>query len=206
MPKQITIVNNATGHVTYEQNVLARPKASKYLAKLLAEVPWKQEHMMLYGRVQQARRRVCAYGDPGVSLGYGGKRTVALPWSATMLKLKRKIEEATGEQFNYVLLNLYENGRDTIGYHADDVTDLAPQSTIASLSLGATRDFLLKPESDEAKASTGGKTRKVTLESGSLLCMGGNTQKHYKHSVPPRKAVLDPRVNATFRQVRNRRV
>lgn len=193
------VLRSACAIVTYHAPLLSAAKASRALAQLLEEVPWERENVVMYGRVHKARRRVCAYGDDGVSYRYAGTRKPARPWTPTLLKLKRKVEAATGQCFNFVLLNRYDNGDDMIGYHADDVRDLRPQSTIASLSLGAERDFFLKPASQAAKAITS-KTVKKRLEHGSLLCMSGNTQTHYKHSVPARRSVTNVRVNATFRQ------
>lgn len=194
-----SILRSPHAEVTYTPDFLPRAKATRYLNKLQHEVPWETERV----RGKEARRKVCSFGDPGVSYRYAGGRKQARPWTPTLEKLRRKVEAATGLSFNYVLLNCYEDGRDYIGYHADDTRDLQQGSTIASLSLGAERDFLLKPSSDEAKAQAL-ETRKVRLAHGSLLCMGGATQQHYKHSVPARPKLTLARVNATWRQVVSR--
>jgi alkylated DNA repair dioxygenase AlkB len=203
MPKQQDLgkqLDNGLAKVTYQKDFLPSLKARRYLVRLVQEVPWERE----YVRGKSARRRVCAYGEPGLSYRYAGGRKQARDWSgsATLQKLRRKVEKATGKSFNFVLLNLYQDGQDRIGYHADDETDLVPNSTIASVSLGAERDFLLKAESAEAKVLTPD-TFKKRLGHGSLLLMEGATQKHYKHAVPARAQQTGTRVNATFRQINN---
>jgi alkylated DNA repair dioxygenase AlkB len=47
-------------------------------------------------------------------------------------------------RFDYVLINYYANGNNYIGYHSDDERDLKSNGVIASLSLGASRDFCFK--------------------------------------------------------------
>jgi len=65
---------------------------------------------------------------------------------------------------------------------------------IASYSIGAERDFILKNK--WTKEST-----TIKLPHNSLLIMGGDTQKNYLHSVPKRKGCREPRVNFTWRQM-----
>jgi alkylated DNA repair dioxygenase AlkB len=100
-----------------------------------------------------------------------------------------------GEVFNGVLLNLYRNGLDTIGYHSDNEIDLTPNSVIASVSLGATRKFQLKSKRD--------KTQKIELDlpHGSLILMYGHCQHDWVHGVPRDKNVQEARINLTFRSV-----
>jgi len=71
---------------------------------------------------------------------------------------------------------------------------LGENTTIASLSLGAERRFLLRHK--ETKL-----TVEVLLQHGSLLVMKGATQTHWLHSVPAAARVLRPRINLTFRTI-----
>ena len=71
----------------------------------------------------------------------------------------------------------------------------APSPVIASLSLGETRTFVMRHKTDRSQ-----KTRKLVLESGSLLLMRGATQRNWLHGVPKEKIPCGPRVNLTFRQ------
>jgi alkylated DNA repair dioxygenase AlkB len=95
-----------------------------------------------------------------------------------------------------VLINLYRNGQDSMGYHADDEPELGPKPTIASVSLGATRRFLLKP-----RRKRSGPPRELALTHGSLLIMGGTTQENFVHGVPKEPKVNGSRLNLTFRYV-----
>jgi alkylated DNA repair dioxygenase AlkB len=191
------ILNNACAKVTYTPNIIGREKGSTYLRRLLKEVPWQPE----VARGRKVGRKVCAFGDTGLSYRYAKGVKKGLPWTPLIEELKALVEDATNEKFNFVLLNLYETGKDGIGYHPDDTRDSGPNTTVASFTLGAERDFLLKPYSAEAAQKGYKETKKVRLAHCSLLCMKGNTQQHYVHCLPPRPKEMEARVNLTFRQL-----
>jgi alkylated DNA repair dioxygenase AlkB len=65
---------------------------------------------------------------------------------------------------------------------------------IASVSLGETRDFVVKHMRTRQR-------HVMPLEHGSLLEMMGETQKVARHSIPKAKKPCGPRINLTFRQV-----
>jgi len=56
--------------------------------------------------------------------------------------LRILVENVTGCKFNFTLVNYYASGDDSISYHSDDERFLGVDPAIASLSLGAKRDFL----------------------------------------------------------------
>jgi len=94
-----------------------------------------------------------------------------------------------------VLLNRYRDGDDGMGWHSDNEPELGPAPVIASLSLGAARRFLLRRRDDHAKKA------EVLLDHGDLLVMGGQTQRHYQHSLPKSARPLAERLNLTFRWI-----
>ncbi|KAK8125503.1 uncharacterized protein PG998_001262 [Apiospora kogelbergensis] len=59
-------------------------------------------------------------------------------------ELRLSAQRATGCEFNFCLVNYYASGADSISFHSDDERFLGPLPAIASFSLGARRDFLLK--------------------------------------------------------------
>ena len=67
-----------------------------------------------------------------------------------------------GVRYNALIINYYATGDDSISYHADDEAFLGPLPNIASLSLGATRDFYLR-----RKAPEGVEVAPATSASGS---------------------------------------
>jgi alkylated DNA repair dioxygenase AlkB len=79
-----------------------------------------------------------------------------------------------------------------MGLHSDDEPELGPDPVVATLSLGATRRFVLKPRKGD-----GG--RALELTHGSLLVMGGRCQALYRHGIPRQPAATGERLSLTFR-------
>ncbi|KFA64142.1 hypothetical protein S40285_00816 [Stachybotrys chlorohalonatus IBT 40285] len=121
--------------------------------------------------------------------------------------LRRSTEAATGCQFNFCLVNYYASGSDSISYHSDDEKFLGPDPAIASFSLGAKRDFLLKhkpvPPKDGEEPLPASKPIKLPLGSGDMILMRGLTQSNWLHSIPKRSGKNEEdggRINITFRK------
>jgi len=94
-----------------------------------------------------------------------------------------------------MLLNLYRDGQDTMGWHSDDEKSLGENPQIASVSLGASRKFVLREKNNRKNKHS------MVLEDGSLLLMLGETQKLWQHSLPRTKVSMNSRINLTFRLV-----
>lgn len=176
-------------------DVLDQPAA--LLAQLQEEIPWEQHRLRLFGREMAAPRLSCWVGDADAVYTYSRVRFEPRPWSPLLSALRRGVAEMAAADFNSVLCNLYRNGNDAMGWHSDDEAELGPQPMIASLSLGATRRFRLRHKRD-AQARL-----EIELPSGSVLLMGGDTQRHYRHDLPRALRVRAARLNLTFRQIRS---
>ncbi|KAI5466627.1 hypothetical protein BGZ63DRAFT_344782 [Mariannaea sp. PMI_226] len=122
-------------------------------------------------------------------------------------ELRRCTEAATGCKFNFCLVNYYASGSDSISFHSDDEQFLGPDPAIASFSLGARRDFLMKHKpakpgiTDQLAASA--KPLKLPLGSGDMVLMRGRTQSNWLHSIPKRTGKNQEdggRINITFRR------
>lgn len=103
------------------------------------------------------------------------------------------------ERPNCCNVNLYEDGMQWVGWHADDEVlfdAVRNDALIMSLSLGQSRCFELHPMDDPQKTTT------MVLENGDLCTMEGLTQKHYRHRVPREEAITGPRINLTWRWIR----
>jgi alkylated DNA repair dioxygenase AlkB len=182
------------------------PQGDAVFQRLLAEVPWKQESLTLYGRTHPIPRLTCWMGDPGCAYTYSGLRNRIEPWISAVEVVRGQVEAATGCRFNSLLLNLYRDGRDAMGWHADDEPELDAARPIASLSLGAARTFRLRPRRRRGERwSEGGQCQPLAFElgHGDLLVMDPPTQEHWEHQVPRRLRLRQPRLNLTFRVVRH---
>lgn len=142
-------------------------------------------------------RLLSYHGDPGTAYRYSGRIHEPRAWSPRLAALRRVVIDLSGVPLNAVLANYYRDGRDAMGYHADDEPGLGPERrdvAIASLSLGAERRFLLKERGS-------GALQRFDLGHGSLLVMRGRTQERYRHALPRTRRPVAPRLNLTFRVV-----
>ena len=93
--------------------------------------------------------------------------------------------------FDTIGLSLYRDGRDSVAFHRDKVLCDRPTATVAILSLGEPRRFLLRPLG-------GGRSRAFHLGWGDLLVMGGACQRTWEHGIP-KAAQAQARMSLVFR-------
>jgi len=164
------------------------------MRQLVDDTEWRQEQITVYGKPYLQPRLSAWHGD--LSYSYSGIRLEPLPWTPVLRQLKQRIEALTDLEFNSVLLNYYRDGSDGMGMHSDDERELGPRPGIASLSLGETRDFVLKHRFRKDI-----ETVKLPLAAGSLLLMQGDTQQFWRHGINKMRRPCGPRMNLTFRKV-----
>jgi alkylated DNA repair dioxygenase AlkB len=174
---------------------LAAPD-TQVLQLLIAEVPWRSEAVMMWGRRAPQPRLTAWYGDEGARYAYSGIELHPLAWTPLLIDIKTRVEQAVGSNFNSVLLNYYRDHHDSIGFHSDDEPELGERPVIASLSLGAERSFVLKHKGSKLVRPV-----HLRLASGSLLLMRGDTQRCWRHGISKESRPRGPRVNLTFRTI-----
>lgn len=176
-------------------SLLNQPECDHLLTDLTQTINWRQDSITIYGRSLPQPRLTAWYGDPGKSYTYSGLTMHPSHWTPTLLELKAKVDALAGVVFNSVLLNLYRDGNDSMGWHSDDEPELGANPVIGSLSLGGTRRFLLRHRFKR------GLKHELELTSGSFLLMQGTTQSYWQHQVPKTKRPVLPRINLTFRVI-----
>jgi alkylated DNA repair dioxygenase AlkB len=188
----ITNILPFDGEGLYYGKILDHAEAEHYFERMLAEIEWRNDEAIIFGRHIITKRKVAWYGNRQYSYTYSKTTRYALPWTTALLELKSRVEKISGTIYNSCLLNLYHDGDEGMAWHSDDEKALGPNSAIGSLSLGATRKFCFKHKQTKQVVS-------ILLESGGLLVMQGSTQKNWLHRLPKAKRVTQPRVNLTFR-------
>lgn len=170
--------------------ILGEASATTTFDEVLGAVEWVQHRLTMFGRLLDEPRLSAWYGDHPYT--YSGVPRDPLPWNEPLSRLRGICERITGSAFNTVLANLYRDGSDSMGWHADDEPELGPSPVIASVSLGAPRRFKLRHRDS-------GETVECRLPPGSLLVMSGACQRRWMHAVPKEKRVSEPRINLTYR-------
>ena len=184
------------GEVNYYGPILSRKETHYYLQEFLDNISWQKDSVLMFGKHIVLDRKVALYAGAQRSYSYANIERIALPWTTALLKLKELVEEKSGETYNSCLLNLYHSGKEGMGWHTDAEKELQEKGAIASLSLGAERNFVFKHIESKHKVS-------VLLQNGSLLVMKGSTQKKWLHSLPKSLKVHTPRINLTFRTIQD---
>jgi len=187
----------------YDDHFLPEDEATALFQALLSKCSWERRKSMFKYSVP---RDEAYYGDPRTHYTYSRRKYEPLPWLPELLALKRRVEEATPlsaytnanlpkVSYNAALCNLYRDGNDSVGLHADAEPEMGP--VIASVSLGAQRVFRLKRHDGSVAFAE-------RLPHGSLLIMAGRTQLTFKHEVPKEPDITQPRINLTFRRIEHK--
>lgn len=172
---------------------LPQEEADAWFSTLRSGIDWRQEDILIFGERRRVPRLVAWHGDPGTTYTYSGTTHEPLPWTLELQAIRAGVEALSGYGYNSVLLNRYRDGRDGMGWHADDEPELGLNPVIASVSLGATRRFCLRHRRHKDLKLD------LLLPHGSLLCMGGATQHHWVHALPKTRRPVGERINLTFR-------
>ena len=181
--------------IKYYPNFIRAKEADKLFKLLINQTPWRNDPITLFGKTYPQPRMTSLHGHTTDAYGYSGIVMQPNPMSKPLLYIEKKLKEFTNEKFTTVLLNLYRDGNDSNGWHADNEKELGKNPVIASISLGASRFFHLKHNTKTYQKL------KIELSHGSLLLMEGTTQHFWKHQVAKTTKIVAPRINLTFRKV-----
>lgn len=193
--KSKKVILKKDGYCCYFPFFLRSSESDYYYQELLEQTPWREGKISLFGKSYWQPRLFAWHADKGCSYSYSGARLCIEPWSPALAALKGLVEKNTGYVFNSALLNLYRDESDSMGLHQDDEKELGDRPTIASISLGDTRRFILKHNAIKQEIHC------LDLAHGSLLLMQNQTQNFWKHGVPKQKLPAGPRINITFRRI-----
>lgn len=179
--------------VTIWRCLFDRQESELFFSMLSQNIFWKHEPIILFGKKVLQPRLTAYYGEKPYI--YSGITMQPLPWIEPLLEIKYRIEILTNQEFNAVLLNLYRDGSDSMGWHSDDEKEIVTGSAIGSVSFGVTRRFMLRRRDD--------RKIKIDLElaQGDYLVMRGETQKFWQHQVPKTAKKIGARINLTFRAI-----
>lgn len=195
-PKEKIVFNLPDAEIEYYPNFFSITKANDLFEKLKNEVPWQQDNITVFGQTHPQPRLTALYGNEGKTYAYSNIIMHPHKWNPLLMFIKNEVEDCVETNFTTVLLNLYRDGKDSNGWHADNEKELGQNPIIASVSFGAARIFHLQHNSNKEWK------QKIVLEHGSLLVMKGTTQHFWKHQIPKTAKPIGPRINLTFRIIK----
>ena len=177
----------------YYPNFYSAEKADELFNELLDGINWKEEQIKVFGKLHWQPRLTAFYANNTNTYSYSSLKMKPNPFFSTLKKIKEDVEKIADANFTSCLANLYRDGKDSNGWHADDEKELGKNPIIASVSLGADRFFKFRHKKDAQLQ------HKLLLEHGSLLIMKDETQHFWKHQLPKTQKQVEKRINLTFR-------
>lgn len=182
--------------VIYYPSFFKQKKANDLFKILSDTIQWQQDDIRVYGKVYPQPRLTALYANNSNKYSYSNITMVPHQFTKELLDIKKEIENVSSTIFTTCLLNLYRDGQDSNGWHADNEKELGPNPIIASVSFGEERWFHFKHKSEKKI------NQKILLQHGSLLIMSGTTQENWLHQLPKSKKITKPRINLTFRVIK----
>lgn len=190
--------------LTIYRSWLGEDDALIFHDSLFRSIKWEQPSIRIAGQSKKIPRLQAWFGHVGTGFTYSGTHFEPTPFTEEIIHLKRLVEMESQHDFNSVLVNLYRNEQDSVGWHADDEEEFGANPTIASLSLGESRRFQFKPKPHHLEAANWDNRQKaisIDLHSGDLLLMGKDVQVDWLHCIPKEAQPHQSRINLTFRLV-----
>lgn len=175
------LVGDETGRIAYYPGLLDPHGSASLFALVLEKAPWTNETMWMYDKMVDVPRLVARFDENVPPM---------------LAETKARVEALLGETLPNVALNYYRDGRDSVAWHSDRIEQLRPNPTIALLSLGSTRQMLVRSKAKPRR------TLAIDLDPGSLFVMSGPSQTYWEHSIPKTNYRSDARISIAFRPYR----
>ena len=169
--------------------------------QLSQELERKSYEISMFGKKVLQPRLVAYCADEWVDYAYSQTKLYGHGWHPLLDQVRQAIIHLypQANSLNSVLCNLYRDGSDSMGRHADDESELWDDPHIYSVTLGSERVFQIKSKGWKSQDSW--QRYSLMLEDNSLLMMGSGSQIDYVHSIPKTKKIIWPRINLTFRTI-----
>ncbi len=186
-------LNLPDSSIIYYPEFFRKEDSNQYFKSLLDSVAWQQDDIILFGKLFKQPRLTALYANNKQPYSYSNITMIPKTFTKELLEIKARVESVIDANFTTCLLNLYRDGQDSNGWHADNEKELGINPIIASVSFGAERLFKLKHRQDKTLK------KDLVLLHGSLLIMKGETQRKWLHQIPKTKKKKGERINLTFR-------
>ncbi len=186
-------LNMKDADVIYYPNFFSKNEADDYFKKLKSQIEWQQDEIKVFGKTYNQPRLTAFFGINKEPYSYSNITMYPTLFGGAILDIKNSIELKLNISFTSCLANLYRDGKDSNGWHADNEKSLGKNPTIASVTFGEERPFHFKHKGDKTLKE------KIILKHGSLLLMQGATQDNWLHQIPKTTRIIEPRINLTFR-------
>jgi alkylated DNA repair dioxygenase AlkB len=156
------------------------PNHAELFTYLASSVQWDDS---------MAARRTASFGKP---YNYSQISYPDVPMLPGLNDVADKLLKKLNVSFNNCLLNYYETGDNTMGFHSDDTSNLIPGTGVAIVSLGSVRDITYRSKTNP------GHQVSFALRPGSLLYMDDAVQVDWLHAIK-KQTGAGSRISLTWR-------
>ena len=189
-----TVLELPNAELIYMPQFYTKQQADQYFEVLRTTVDWHQDDITIFGKTYKQPRLTALHSENEKPYSYSNITMLPKALTSELLQIKQDVEQQSHHKFTSVLLNLYRDGNDSNGWHADNEKELGQNPVIASLSLGEERPFHFKHRTLKNE-------RSKMLQHGSLLIMKGEMQHFWLHHIAKTKKKIGERINLTFRSI-----
>lgn len=131
----------------------------------------------------------------GKSYDYNGMTYPTTPIPTIFNEVVNEIIKLVGFEPNNCLINLYHDGKSSMGFHSDNTDILSDGTGVVIISLGSERIIRFKNKINSDVIID------YILTDGSLFYMDDVVQSEWLHSIP-KSDTLDTRISLTFRNIK----
>ena len=152
----------------------------------------------VYNREVEQPRDVGFFSDESRGYFYSRRVMHAQPLTPALKEILALINAKFDAEFNGLLVNRYNNGKDSVGAHADSEAALDPKSGVVAITWGAERKFRIR---GKTPGKAGPILKDVKTRHGYALQMKGERfQKDLTHEVVAEAKIQGERVSITARR------
>lgn len=173
--------------ITYVDRFITRSYAQTVYASLYSDLAWLRVTRR-YEYWTTTFQKPYTYGK-----GNNARTYQPQPCHPMIEEIRLMIVCETEHYLEGCFLNRYEDGKDALGWHADDDPAIDHSRPIAVVTLGAGRNIQYKKQIKGEKPTT------QFLDHGSLLLMHPGMQQTHFHQIPKVNTEIGPRISLTFR-------
>ena len=183
------ILNLPDAELIYIPDFFTKSESDTLFNTIKEHTNWRQDDIKIFGKTYKQPRLTALYAENDAPYSYSNITMHPNPFTPELIRIKNKVEQEANHRFTTVLLNLYRDGNDSNGWHADNEKELGLNPVIASVSFGEVRPFHFKHRILKHER------HKIDLHHGSLLLMKGAMQTHWLHQIAKTKKQIGERIN-----------
>ncbi|WP_298755747.1 alpha-ketoglutarate-dependent dioxygenase AlkB [uncultured Psychroserpens sp.] len=137
-------------------------------------------------------RKTASYGK---AYNYSSMEYPFQPFTPNLKDIIESINSVLHFRPNNCLINYYEDGNSSMGFHSDQIDILEKNTGVVIISIGEIRTLRFRNIKNRETIVD------FNLVSGSLIYMTNEIQKEWQHSIP-KSNIMNGRMSLTFRKLK----